>query len=144
VNQTVTVENLQPVDALGWKLKRLPPRQRIEVVRQAVLDGVKAGLADRGVSGLGGMSNLSADVVGAAVERVLRPMMPALGAELVKVVEPAAQKAADVVGPAIEQNIKKYGPTLAIITGLVAATLSVIGMLVVGGYVVKKVGKRAA
>jgi hypothetical protein len=141
VNQTVTVENLQPVDALGWKLRRLPPRQRIEVVRKAVLDGVQEGLASHGMTG---MSGLGADAVSAAVERVLQPLMPTLGAELVKVVEPAARKAADVVGPAVEENIKKYGPTLAIITGLVAAVLSVIGMVVVGGYVVKKVGKKAA
>lgn len=79
-------------------------------------------------------------VVSVAVEKALKPLMPTLGAELMKVVEPAAKKAADTVGPVIDEKLRKYGPWLAVITGTVAAILVILGMVTMGGYLLRKVG----
>lgn len=127
-------------DSLGQRLGQLDPKLREEVVRRAVYWGVQEGLADWKARNPGGMAALSQEALTAAVEKVIAPYLPAIGQQLVKVVEPAAQKAADVVGPAVESKIRQYGPTLAIITGVVAAVLSILGMVALGGYIVKKVG----
>lgn len=131
---------------LGPRLRVLMPRARQQLAERAIEWGVQAGIDEclrRSEMGMG-MAALSEDAitsaVSVAVQRALTPLMPTLSAELMKVAEPAAKKAADVVGPVIEEKLRDYGPTLALITGIAAAVLSVIGMLLVGAYVVKKVG----
>jgi len=86
------------------------------------------------------LEELGYSVIQAAVQKALAPIMPTLGAELVKVVQPAAEKAANTVGPVIDEKLREYGPWIGAIAGTVSAILSIIGMILVGGYVVKKVG----
>lgn len=95
----------------------------------------------RAATGMGALGqDAVSSVVGSAVEKALRPLVPTLGAELMKVVEPAAKKAADTVGPVIDEKLRKYGPWIGVIAGTVAAILGILGMVVLGGYLVRKVG----
>lgn len=126
----------------------LDPRTQQEVVERAVEWGVQRGVSDwidlnrqRGMHGLARLGqDAMTNAIAIAVQRALEPLMPVLGEKLMAIAEPAARKAAEVVGPVIDAKLREHGPRLAVITGLVAAILSIIGMVVVGGYVVKKVG----
>lgn len=123
------------------RLRLLDPWTRREVLRRSLRWGVQYGTAELGAHGFGTLSqDAVTGVIGAAVQRALEPLLPTLGAQLMSVVEPAARKAADVVGPVLEEKLQKYGPIIGIIAGVVAAVLSIIGMVVVGGYVAKRVG----
>ena len=134
---TITVEHMNRVDTLAWHLRSLPREQRIKVVSDAIAQGVVEGLQARGLAGLGQDDN----VIAAAVQSTLTPMLPALTAQLQKAVEPIAQKAADVVGPAIEEKIKQYGPILAIATGVVAGIIALVGAAIMGGVIARKVSR---
>lgn len=131
-------------DPLMARLAQLSPAMQREVATRAIEWGVKRGVADWIEQAEHGMGQLSQDAitnaVAVAVQRALEPMMPALKAQLLAIAEPAAKKAAEVVGPVIEEKLRDYGPTLAAITGVVAAVLSIVGMLLLGGYIVRKVG----
>jgi hypothetical protein len=137
MNNTITVEQMHAVDTLAWKLRRLPREQRIAIVADAVAQGVVEGLAAQGLSGLGADDS----VIALAVQNVLGPMMPALGAELMKAVEPATQRAADMLGPVLEEKIKDYGPILAITIGVVAGIITLIGSAIMGGVIARKLSR---
>jgi hypothetical protein len=132
---TITVEHMQAVDTLAWHLRRLPREERIRIVADAVVKGVSEGLEARGLAGMGEDDA----AVSSAVQSVLTPLLPSLTDQLTKAVEPAAKKAAEFVGPAIEEKIKEYGPTLAIITGIVAGVIALIGSAIMGGVIARKV-----
>lgn len=131
-------------DAVAERFSTLPPDLQREVARRAiefgVLQGVEEWKANGGqrLSGLG--QDAMAQVIGPAVERALKPLLPTLSKSLIDIVKPAAEKAAAVVGPAVGRELRATMPKFALIAGIVAATLSIIGMALVGGYVVKKVG----
>jgi hypothetical protein len=128
---------------LGRGLARLDPETRLEVARRAVSWGVAEALGEAAARHGPRLAGMGQDamtaVIGPAVERALTPLLPALGAQLVKVVEPAARKAADVVGPAVEEKLRAHGPRLAIIAGVVAAILGLLGMAALGWFVARRV-----
>jgi hypothetical protein len=129
------------------RFSMLDPRTQREVVERAVEWGVERGINDwreanryRAMNGLGALGqDALTNAVALAVQKALTPLMPVLGEKLMAVAEPAARKAAEVVGPVLDERLRTYGPKFAIISGLVAAILGIIGMVLVGGYVVKKV-----
>jgi len=137
MNNTITVEHMNAVDTLAWNLRRLPREQRIAIVTDAVTQGVMEGLAAQGLSGMG----VDDSIIAAAVQNVLAPMMPALGAELMKAVEPATQRAADMLGPILEEKIRDWGPILAITIGVVAGIITLIGSAVMGGVIARKMSR---
>lgn len=137
MNNTMTVETLSAVDTLAWNLRRLPREKRIEIITEAVTQGVYDGLAARGLSGFGADDS----IIASAVQNVLAPMMPALGAELMKAVEPATQRAADMLGPVLEEKIRDWGPILAITIGVVAGIITLIGSAVMGGVLARKLSR---
>lgn len=137
MNNTITVEHLDAVDTLAWSLRRLPREKRIEIITDAVTQGVVEGLAAQGLSGLGADDS----IIAAAVQNVLGPMMPALGEELMRAVEPATQRAADMLGPILEEKIKDYGPILAITVGVVAGIITLIGSAIMGGVLARKLSR---
>lgn len=126
------------------RLMELPERQRREVVERALQWGVERGIEglmrDHGpaLSGLG-QDELNL-LVSRAIERAIKPMIPTLQKHLMEAAEPAAKKAADVIGPVVERKLKEQVPKFAAITGVVTAALTILGMFLVGGYVVRKVG----
>lgn len=132
------------IDPLAAKLGQLSPADRKEVARRAILWGVQRGVSDwisQAENGMGTLSQGALDsAITIAVQNALTPLMPVLKQQLLEIAEPAAKKASEVVGPVIEEKLRDYGPTLAAITGVVAAVLSIVGMLLLGGYIVKKVG----
>jgi len=117
-------------------LADLDPEMRLEVVRRGAEWGVMQGLADLRAQGIDGLGQ---DYIALAVERALKPMLPALSEQIMQVVGPAAQKAADTVGPVLDEKLRKWGPIMAVIAGVVAAVLGIVGMVVMGGYVIRKV-----
>lgn len=131
-------------DPLIAKLAQLSPETKREVARRAIEWGVKRGVDDwisQAANGMGQLSQGALDsAITIAVQNALAPLMPVLKQQLLEIAEPAAKKASEVVGPVIEEKLRDYGPTLAAITGIVAAVLSIVGMLLLGGYIVKKVG----
>jgi hypothetical protein len=137
MNNTITAEELGRIDTLAHHLRRLPREQRIAVVSQAVIEGVQEGLAARGLSGLGANDS----IIASAVQDALAPMMPALGAELTRAVEPALQRATDMLGPVLEEKIKAWGPILAISIGVVAGIITLIGSAVMGGVIARKLSR---
>lgn len=134
-------------DSLGYHLAQLDPATQQEIVTRAIMWGVERGVSDwiegnqwRRERGLGALGQDAAQgAITAGIQAALTPLMPWLGDKLVEMAKPAMQQATDMIGPVIDQKVKEYGPRLAVITGLAAALLSVLGMILVGGYVVKKV-----
>lgn len=131
------------VDPLAARLAQLSPETQKEVARRAIEWGVQRGVADwisNAERGMGTLSQGALDsAITVAVQNALMPLMPTLKAQLLEIAAPAAKKASEVVGPVIEEKLRDYGPTLAAITGIVAAVLSLVGMLLLGGYIVKQV-----
>jgi len=131
-------------DPLLAKLSQLSPEMKREVVRRSIQWGVERGVADwisQAERGMGTLSQGALDsAITIAVQNALTPLMPVLKQQLLEIAEPAAKKASEVVGPVIEEKLREYGPTLAAITGVVAAVLSIVGMLLVGGYLKKQLG----
>lgn len=130
-----------PESNMQARFRLLPPRVQREVLERALQWGVSKGLEDyhSGVHGLG--QDAMTGAIQIAVERALKPLMPVLTKELLGVVKPAAQEAAQVVGPVIRKELADKLPTFALISGAAAAILSIIGMVAIGGYVVKSVKK---
>lgn len=131
-------------DPIVARLAQLSPELRKEVASRAIEWGVKRGVSDwieQAANGMGSLSQGALDsAITIAVQNALAPLMPVLKQQLLEIAEPAAKKASEVVGPVIEEKLRAYGPTLAAITGIVASVLSIVGMLLLGGYIVKKVG----
>ena len=125
------------------RFRVLSPRVQREVLSRAIDWGVMHGLAECRCRSMRGMGGLGADAVTSAVQvavqNAIAPLMPALTEQLTAAVGPAAQKAADVVGPVLDEKLRKYGPIVGVIAGVVAAVLGIGGMLLLGGYIVKKV-----
>jgi hypothetical protein len=137
MNNTITVEHMNAVDTLVWNLRRLPRERRIAVITDAVTQGVVEGLASQGLSGMGADDS----VIAAAVQNILGPMLPALGAELTKAVEPAMQRATDLLGPVLEEKIRDWGPILALSIGVVAGIITLIGSAIMGGVIARKLSR---
>lgn len=131
-------------DAVAERFATLPPRLQREVAQRAIEYGVLQGVEEwkaRGGQRLSGLGqDAMAQVIGPAIERALKPLLPTLSKSLIDIVKPAAEKAAAVVGPAVGRELRATMPKFALIAGIVAATLSILGMALVGSYVVKKVG----
>lgn len=143
----LAVQHLEPVSdrRLAEEMAALPPYLRREIALRAVqwgvAEGVQEWMKNGGDVGMGGLGQDSfTEAIAVAVERVIKPLVPALRDELLAIAEPAAKRAAEVVGPAVGAELQKRLLPFAIIAGLVAAVFGVIGMMAVGGYIVKKVG----
>lgn len=130
-----------PESNMQARFRLLPPTVQKEVLRRSIQWGVSKGLQDyqSGVHGLG--QDAMTVAIQVAIERAIQPILPVIQQQLMGAVEPAAKKAADLIGPAIRKELDAKLPLFAVITGLTAAILSIIGMTVVGGYVVKSVKK---
>lgn len=87
----------------------------VDVVRSSSMNGL-------------GDEQAAPDTVSASVMALLEPLMPALGAKLQEVAEPATQKAMEVILPKIKEQI----PLFAALTGIFA------GLLVVAGIYLSK------
>jgi len=102
--------------------------------------GIQQGMAEmerrRAARGLQGFGQTQDDT-SAVSSSVASALMPILGGTT----QQLSQKAADVIGPVIEDKLKQYGPMLAAITGLFAAAFTIIGMAVIGKYILAKVGR---
>lgn len=85
------------------------------------------------ISGFGDLSQADQQAVADSASNALTQILGGTAKSL-------SAQAADVMGPVIEQKLKEYGPTFAIIAGLVAAVFGIVGMALVGGYVIRKVG----
>lgn len=72
------------------------------------------------------------------IAQALSSIAPQLQAQLLAIAEPAAQKAAQVVGPVIEEKLAQEAPLFALITGVFAGAVAVVGMILVGTFVLKK------
>lgn len=126
-------------------MAQLPPQVRREVALRAIQWGVARGVSGWLHDNMAGLAELGEDavtsVVKIAVEKALLPLLPSLGEKLMEIAGPAAAKAAEVIQPAIRKELAAVLPTFAISTGIVAGVLAVLGMLVVGAYVVRKVDR---
>lgn len=123
-----------PHAATRSRFYSLPPHLQKEVLSRAIDWGVMQGLEDcrRTGVGMGALSQAEQQQsVTSAISSALTPILGGTAKNL-------GQQAADVIGPVIEDKLKQYAPIFGVIAGLVAAVFSVIGMVVVGGYVVKK------
>ena len=132
-------------DAVAERFSTLPPDLQREVARRAVEFGVLQGVEEwkaNGGSRLSGLGQQDAmeRIIGPAVERALKPLLPTLSKSLLDIVKPAAEKAAAVVGPAVGRELQAALPKFALISGIAAGTLSIIGMAILGTFVVKKLG----
>ena len=133
---------------LAERMRALPTYERKEIMRRAVMWGTAQGIEEwlkeggmyhgYALEGLG--QDALTNAVAVAVGHAIRPLIPILGKELLEIVKPAAEEAAKVVGPVVANELKKKLPLFAVIAGAVAAVFSVLGMLALGAYVVKKVG----
>lgn len=132
-------------DDLVYRVAQLPPHLREEMARRAVEWGVQRGIEEWRANRHFGMAELGQDAlskaVSTAVERAIKPLIPTLGAELLKAVKPAAEAAANIVGPAVAEELEKKAPAIAIATGLIAGLVAIGGMLLLGQWVVRKVRK---
>lgn len=127
----------------GERFRDLPPRLQREMAARVVDWGVMNGLAEvrrrRGgmkIQGLADLSQADQQTVADSVSNVLAPI---LSTTMKGTTAQLSQQAADVIGPVIEQKLKDYGPTFAIIMGLVAASLTLLGMGLFGGWLLTKI-----
>jgi hypothetical protein len=142
----LSIENLnvlRPSAYEGERFKLMRPMVQRHVLSRAIDWGVLNGIAEirrrRGgarISGFGDLSQLEQQTVADSVGSALAPI---LGSTLKSTTASISQQAADVIGPVIEQKLKEFGPTFAIIMGLVASTLTILGMALFGGYIIAKV-----
>jgi len=122
-------------DALALGLAALDPWTRDEVIDRAVRWGVETGVAEYvAVHGLASLGQAT-DVITGAVTQALQPMLPQLQTYAMQAADPILAKASDMV----DEKLRTWGPIVGGIAGVVAAILGIIGMVVVGGYVVRKV-----
>lgn len=127
-------------DGLARRFASLPPELRKEVLTRSIAWGVERGLQEAKMPGMGALGQEAIfGAISVAIEKVLAPIIPMLGQKLLEIAKPAAEKAAEVIRPAIRKELQAQLPLFAFITGIVGAGLSIAGMLIIGGYVVKKV-----
>lgn len=125
----------------GERFNLLPPTVQKRVLSRVIDWGVMNGLEEvcrrRGLSGitLGQLSQADQSTVADSVGSALAPI---LGSTLKSTTSSLSQQAADVIGPVIEQKLKDYGPIFAVIMGLTAAVFTLLGMGLLGGYLLKK------
>jgi len=113
------------------------------------MEGAKLGIArwaaenkfrkSRGMSALG--EDAAQGLVAAGVQAALAPMVPVIGQKILEMAQPAVEKSMQMLGPVIDEKVSQYGPRLALIMGLSAALVSILGMVAVGSYVVSKLKK---
>ena len=121
----------------------MPVRLQREMAARVIDWGVMNGIAEikrrrpgARINGFGDLSQADQATVADSVSSVLAPI---LGSTLKSTTADLSAQAATVMGPVIEQKLKEYGPTFAIIMGLVAASLTLLGMAVFGGYIMAKI-----
>lgn len=122
----------------GERFFLLPKHVQKQVAARVLDWGVMQGMAEirrrrPGVSGFGDLSQAEQQTVASAASGALTQILGGTAKGL-------STQAAEVIGPVIEQKLKEFGPTFAIIAGLVAAVFGVLGMALVGGYVIRKIG----
>ncbi len=121
----------------------LPPKVQAKMVQRAIEWGVASGVAEvrrrRPGAAINGMGDLSQQEQQTVADSVASALSPILGSTLKSTTTALSQQAADVIGPVLEQKLKEYGPTFAIIMGLVASTLTILGMAVFGGFILSKI-----
>lgn len=134
-------------DPLAWRLASLDVATQRAVVQRAVMEGAKLGIARwaaanrwRKANGLSSLGQEAAQgLVAAGVQAALAPMVPVIGQKILEMAKPAIEKSMQMIGPVIDEKVSQYGPRLALIMGLSAALLSILGMVAVGAYVVSKI-----
>jgi hypothetical protein len=99
------------------------------------LDELRRRRPGRIIRGMGDLSQADQQTVADSVASALSPI---LGSTLKSTTADLSAQAAAVMGPVIEQKLAAYGPVFAIIMGLVTATLTLAGMALFGGYLLKK------
>lgn len=126
----------------GERFNLLPGYMKKRILARAMDWGVMNGMAEisrrRGyaISGFGDLSQADQQTVADSVGSALAPI---LGGALKGTTAQVSQQAAEVIGPVLEQKLKEYGPTFAIIMGLVASSLTILGMALFGSYILAKV-----
>jgi hypothetical protein len=127
----------------GERFRDMPVRLQREMAARVIDWGVMNGIAEikrrrpgARINGFGDLSQADQATVADSVSSVLAPI---LGSTLKSTTADLSAQAATVMGPVIEQKLKDYGPTFAIIMGLVAASLTLLGMAVFGGYIMSKI-----
>lgn len=122
----------------GERFYLLPKYVQRQVAARVLDWGVMQGMAEirrrrPGVSGFGDLSQAEQQAVANTAANALTQILGGTARGL-------SQQAAEVIGPVIEQKLKEFGPTFAIIAGLVAAIFGTLGMALIGGYVIRKIG----
>lgn len=127
----------------GERFNMLPVSVQRQMAARAIDWGMMHGLAEirrcrpgQLIRGMGDLSQADQQTVADSVSSALAPI---LGSTLKSTTAELSSQAAAVMGPVIEDKLKAYGPTFAIIMGLVAATLTLLGMAVFGGYIIAKI-----
>lgn len=127
----------------GERFRLLPPAVQRQMAARVVDWGVMNGVAEikrrrpnARINGFGDLSQQEQQTVADSVSSVLAPI---LGTTLKSTTANISAQAAEVIGPVIEQKLKEYGPTFAIILGLVASTLTILGMAIFGGFILAKI-----
>ena len=81
-----------------------------------------------------GFSKLSSleqeDIISRMVIMQLEKLAPQLGAKLLEIAEPAAQRAVAVIKPAMEEKLKEYIPMFALITGALLGGAILLGTFI--------------
>jgi hypothetical protein len=144
----VTVLTLQALGAArlpfeGERFRMLPARVQKEMASRAVDWGVANAVAEirrrRPHAAIHGFGDLSQQEQQTVADSVSSALAPILGSTLKSTTANVSSQAAAVIGPVIEEKLAAYGPTFAVIMGLVAATLTLLGMAVFGGYILTKI-----
>ncbi len=122
------------------RFAQLSPDTQKEVVRRAVEWVVERGFQDWQQQAMHGIG-LSHHDLGYAIARGIHgtvgQLIPNLTSGLIDQITASAKQATSDI---LDEKLQKWGPTLAAVTGVVAAVLSVLGMVLVGGYLAKKLG----
>lgn len=136
-----TVGMMGCCDRLGQRLAQLSPDTQKEVARRAIEWGVERGIADyfaRAQRGMGSLSQRDLEnSIARGVHATFGQLIPNLTSGIIDQVTASAKQATSEV---IEEKLQKWGIPLAAAVGAVAAVLSVLGMVLVGGYLLKKLG----
>jgi hypothetical protein len=129
-----------PGRGFSTRFGQLSPDTQKEVVKRAIEWGVERGFNEwrsNALRGIGlGQQDLE-NAIARGVHGTLGQLIPNLTSGLVDQVTASAKQATSDI---IEEKLQKWGFPLAAVVGVVAAVLSVIGMLLVGGYLAKKLG----
>ena len=111
--------------AIAWD--GLTHEGRVNALGTALAHGVKVRMDLEGGRGLGQIPEFLTEQATA----ILKPLLPALGAQLAKVAQPAAEKAAEMIQPMLKAELTAKVPIFAIMSGLTAGLFTVIGMILI-------------